>query len=96
MLADSSRYEWSQIPNLNKMLPKAGMMTTPLINQADNTASFAYIFNAYPQLLQRSYNEAKGLVINDYQTILEKEWEEVLRKKYPVIVDEKVLGEISK
>ena len=96
VLADSSRYEWNQIPNLNKQVPRAGMMTTPLINQADNTASFAYIFNAYPQLLQRSYNEAKGLVINDYQSILEKQWEEVLRKKYPVKVDEKVLGEISR
>ncbi len=96
VLADSSRYEWNQIPNLNKQVPKAGLMTAPLINQADNTASFAYIFNAYPQLLQRSYSEAKGIVINDYQAILEKEWEEVLKKKYPVKVDEKVLAEISR
>lgn len=96
VLADSSRYEWSQIPNLNKQVPKAGMMTAPVVNQSDNTASFAYIFNAYPQLLQRSFNEAKGIVINDYQGILEKEWEEVLKKKYPVKVDEKVFSEIIK
>ncbi len=96
VLADSSRYEWNQIPNLNKQVPKAGMMTSPVINQTDNTASFAYIFNAYPQLLQRSYSEAKGIVINDYQAILEKEWEELLKKKYPVKVDEKVLAEISR
>lgn len=96
VLADSSRYEWNQIPNLNKQVPKAGMMTAPVVNQADNTASFAYIFNAYPQLLQRSFNEAKGIVINDYQGILEKEWDEVLKKKYPVKVDEKVLAEISR
>lgn len=96
VLADSSRYEWNQIPNLNKQVPRAGMMTAPVINQTDNTASFAYIFNAYPQLLQRTFNEAKGIVINDYQAILEKEWEEVLKKKYPVKVDEKVWGEISR
>lgn len=96
VLADSSRYEWAQIPNLNKAVPKAGMLTTPLVNQTDNTASFAYIFNAYPQLLQRSYSEAKGLVINDYQAVLEKQWEEVLTRKYPVVVDQKVLAEISK
>lgn len=96
VLADSSRYEWAQIPNLNKMIPRAGMLTTPLVNQTDNTASFAYIFNAYPQLLQRSYSEAKGLVINDYQAVLEKQWEEVLSRKYPVVVDQKVLNEISK
>ncbi len=96
VLADSSRYEWNQIPNLNKQVPKAGMMTAPVVNQTDNTASFAYIFNAYPQLLQRTFNEAKGIVINDYQAILEKEWEEVLKKKYPVKVDEKVFAEIIK
>ena len=96
VLADSARYEWSQIPNLNKMLPRAGMITTPLLNATDNTASFAYIVNAYPQTSQRSFNEAKGLVINDYQALLEKEWDEALRKKYPVVIDQKVLSDISK
>lgn len=96
VLADSARYEWSQIPNLNKMLPRAGMITTPLLNATDNTASFAYIVNAYPQTSQRSFNEAKGLLINDYQAMLEKEWDEALRKKYPVVIDQKVLSDISK
>ena len=96
VLADSARYEWSQIPNLNKTLPRAGMITAPLLNATDNTASFAYIVNAYPQTSQRSFNEAKGLVINDYQALLEKEWDEVLRKKYPVVIDQKVLRDISK
>lgn len=96
VLADSSRYEWSQIPNLNKTVPKAGMLTSPLLNESDNTASFAYIFNAYPQTLQRSFNEARGLVINDYQLILEKQWEEALFKKYPVKVEEKVLEQLMK
>ncbi|HEX7845775.1 MAG TPA: peptidylprolyl isomerase, partial [Chitinophagaceae bacterium] len=49
VVADSSRFEWSQIPNLNKMLPKAGMLTNPLVNSTDNTASFAYIIKIYPQ-----------------------------------------------
>ena len=94
--ADSSRFEWSQIPNLNKMLPKAGMLTTPLINKTDNTASFAYIIKVYPQPMTRTFAEAKGLVINDHQAILEEEWTKQLRKKYPVVVDEKVLESISK
>ncbi|MBL7746627.1 MAG: peptidylprolyl isomerase [Chitinophagaceae bacterium] len=96
VIADSSRYEWNQIPNLNKMLPKAGMVTTPLVNTNDNTASFAYIVAVYPEPTQRSFNEAKGLVINDYQILLEKEWDESLRKKYPVTIDQKVLEAISK
>jgi peptidyl-prolyl cis-trans isomerase SurA len=96
IVVDSSRYEWSQLPNLNKMIPKDGMITTPLLNTNDNTSSFAYIIKVYPQATQRSFNEAKGLVINDYQALLEQQWDEVLKKKFPVVIDEKVLNSISK
>ena len=95
VVADSSRFEWSQIPNLNKMVPRAAMLTTPLINKTDNTVSFAYIIKSYPQSMPRTFNEAKGLVINDHQAILEEQWTKELRKKYPVVVDEKVLQSIS-
>ena len=94
--ADSSRYEWDQIPNMNKKIPVAGIITAPLINKTDNTASFAYIVKVYPQSMQRSFNEAKGLVINDYQTVLEDQWIKELKKKYPVSIDQKVLAGISK
>lgn len=96
VIADSSRYEWEQLPNLNKMVPKQGIVTAPLVNTTDNTASFSYIVNVYPQPMQRSFNEAKGLVINDYQLLLEKQFDDTLKKKYPVVVNQKVLSEISK
>ena len=96
VVSDSSRYEWGQIPNIGKTSPKAGMITTPLLNPNDNTASFAYIVQVYPQPMQRNFNDAKGLVINDYQEVLEKEWDAALRKKYPVVIDQKVLSSILK
>ena len=96
IIADSSRYEWIQLPNLNKIIPKSGMITTALLNTTDNTASFAYIITVYPQPTQRSFAEARGLVINDYQVILEQQFDEALKKKYPVAIDDKVLSEISK
>lgn len=96
VIADSSRYEWEQIPNLNRAVPKAGMLTTPLINKNDNTTSFAYIIETYPQPMQRSYQEAKGLVINDYQQVLENKWDEELAKKFPVVIDKAVMAKISK
>ena len=96
IVVDSSRYEWSQLPNLNTMIPKTGMITSPLLNKIDNTASFAYIVKIYPQSTQRSFNEAKGLVINDYQEALEQQWNEALKKKFPVVIDQQVLGGISK
>jgi peptidyl-prolyl cis-trans isomerase SurA len=96
VVADSSRYEWDQIPNLNKMSPTAGMLTNVLINKNDNTASFAYIIKVYPQPMQRSFTEAKGLVVNDYQALLEEQWTKELKKKYPVVIDQNVLSSISK
>jgi peptidyl-prolyl cis-trans isomerase SurA len=96
VVADSARYEWEQIPNLNKSVPRAGMVTSPLINTNDNTAAFAYIIRVYPEVMQRTFNEARGLVMNDYQALLEQRWNEALRNKYPVVIDEKVLASISK
>ena len=44
----------------------------------------------------RSFEEAKGLVINDYQTELESKWVQELKKKYPVHVNETVLQSLLK
>lgn len=96
VLADSGRYEWSQLPGLGKNAPKAGDITPVTVNTADNTASFSYIIKVYTQEAPRSFSEAKGLVMNDYQTILEEEWIKELRKKYPVTVDQKVLNQVAK
>jgi peptidyl-prolyl cis-trans isomerase SurA len=96
VVADSSRYEWEQIPGLGKIWPKAGMLTQRTTNTSDNSASFAYIITVYAESSARSFTEAKGLVMNDYQAGLEELWIQNLRKKYPVVIDQKVLAEISK
>jgi peptidyl-prolyl cis-trans isomerase SurA len=90
IVVDSARFEVSQIPNGDKMVLKNGVITSPLVNTADNTASFAYIIKYYPQTEKRNFTDAKGLVINDYQQELEKKWLEELKKKYPVKVDQAV------
>lgn len=94
VIADSARYEWSILPGLGQGNPKAGTLTGIAVNESDNTASFCYIVNVYPTPQPRSFNEAKGMVMNDYQELLEKQWVESLRKKYPVKIDEKVLQSI--
>ena len=86
--ADSSRFEINQLPNGDKIALKEGMITTPLLNKADNTASFAYILHLYTSPEQRSFEEAKGLVINDYQAELEKKWVNELKNKYPVNINQ--------
>lgn len=89
--ADSGRYELSQIPVIDRTNFKAGLVTAPVINSGDGTAVFSAIIKMYPQNQQRSFEDARGLVINDYQNFLEMKWIDELKKKYPVKVNEKVL-----
>jgi peptidyl-prolyl cis-trans isomerase SurA len=96
VVADSARYEWSQVPNASKVALKLGMVTSPVINKNDNSASFAYIIKLYPQPQPRTFTEARGLVINDYQNELEEKWITDLKKKYPVTINQQELDKISK
>ncbi len=93
--ADSGRYELSQIPVKDKTNFTAGLITEPVINSGDGTTIFSLVIKTYPEDQQRSFADARGLVINDYQNFLEKKWIEELKKKYPIIVNEKVFQSIS-
>jgi len=90
-LADSSRFEFSQLPVKETATMKAGMFTPVVLNTNDGSSSFCYIVKVYNTEDQRSFDEAKGLVINDYQLLLEEQWISQLKKKYPVKVNEVVV-----
>jgi peptidyl-prolyl cis-trans isomerase SurA len=87
--ADSNRFEVTQLPVESKQRLAPGAVIGPVVNKADNTVLLAYVLKLHPQPEPRSFAEAKGLVINDYQAQLEKEWLQQLKKKYPVTVNEK-------
>ena len=87
---DSGRYELTQIPAKPNTKFVEGMITEPLVNENDGTATFVKIIRIYPSNQQRNFEEARGLVINDYQNFLEEKWIEQLKKKYPVKINEKV------
>ena len=55
-------------------------------------ATFGKVLKKGPE----DYSDVKALIIADYQDELEKEWVATLRKKYPVVVDEKVLATVNK
>lgn len=88
--ADSGRYEMTQIILPENTKPAAGLILPVTVNQADGTAGFLKIISIYSGGEQRSFEEARGLVINDYQTVLEEKWINELKKKYLVKVDEAV------
>ncbi|HSN09981.1 MAG TPA: peptidylprolyl isomerase, partial [Hanamia sp.] len=89
--ADSGRFELGQIPVVDRTAFSTGLITLPVINKTDGTVVFAQILKVYPNNQQRSFEDARGLVINDYQNYLEQKWIEQLKNKYPVRVNQKVL-----
>jgi peptidyl-prolyl cis-trans isomerase SurA len=94
--ADSGRYELAQIPGAAFAAPAAGAFTAFTANKADNTISFAFVLAVHGNREPRSYHDARGFVINDYQSFLEDQWVAGLRKEYPVKVDEQVLAGLAK
>jgi peptidyl-prolyl cis-trans isomerase SurA len=96
VVADSSRYEYGQIPHLSVAEIKPGTLTKPVPNKTDGTVSFAYILKNYPANLPRNLHDARGLVVSDYQAELEKKWVAELKKQYPVKMNQAEWEKINK
>ncbi|MDP4283441.1 MAG: peptidylprolyl isomerase [Bacteroidota bacterium] len=94
--ADSGRFELTQIPVNEKIDFSPELITSPVINKTGGTAVFTQILKLYPNHQQRNFEDARGLVISDYQNFLEEKWIEKLKKQYPVKVDEKVFKALLK
>lgn len=88
--ADSGRYEIAQLQLPENVSLTEGMITKPVVNSGDNTTSFIKVLRLFPANQQRSFEEARGLVINDYQAAIEEKWIEALKRKYPVKIYETV------
>jgi peptidyl-prolyl cis-trans isomerase SurA len=93
---DSSRFEITKIPGAQKTTTKAGTITRIVKNKDDNSASFAVIFKIYALPGQKTFADARGDVVSDFQDSIDKKWIAELKKKYPVKVNEEVLKTIAK
>jgi peptidyl-prolyl cis-trans isomerase SurA len=94
---DSGRYEVAQIPGASSQGARLSENTySDITKNTDGSASFVKYVKLYNGNMQRSFAEARGLVINDYQNVLEQEWVMGLKKKYPVKVNEVVFKEMLK
>jgi peptidyl-prolyl cis-trans isomerase SurA len=90
---DSTRFELSQIAGSEN--PVEGSYSE-VIKNADGTATFVKYYKIYPDGQQRTFEQSKGMVINDYQNVIEKKWLDELKLKYPVKVNEASLQTIMK
>lgn len=91
ILIDSSRFQLNQLP-INQSIenPTVGMFTTLEKSSNENLYTFLYITKLHPKQEQRSFADARGLVVNDYQQVLENNWIKALRAKYPVVLNKPV------
>jgi peptidyl-prolyl cis-trans isomerase SurA len=96
VLADSGRFELIQLPVTIDSKTPAGYVSEIVVNPVDGNTSFIKVIYQYPSNLQRSFDEARGLVINDYQNILEEKWIAELKNKYPVKINEAVFQSLLK
>lgn len=58
--------------------------------------SYYVIISRLEEPRLKTFEEARGLSISDYQSFLEQEWIESLKKKYPVTVNEAEVQKITK
>lgn len=93
--ADSGRYELGQLPVAEKTNFLPGVVTLPVKNEADGTYTFNYVIKVYKEKQQRNFEDARGMVISDYQQVLEDKWMADLKKKYPVKVNTAVFNSIK-
>ena len=94
--ADSGRYEIAQLQLPVNAKIYEGYVSEPLVNSGDNTTSFLKVMMIFPVKQQRNFTEARGLIINDYQNFLEEKWLILLKKRYPLILNEAVFNSLLK
>ena len=96
VLADSGRFELAQLPVTIDLKNADGYVSEIVVSPVDGNTSFIKVVRLYSANLQRSFDEAKGLVINDYQNILEEKWIADLKNKYTVKINEAVFQALLK
>ena len=73
-----------------------GYISNPEQNDTQDGYTFVCITKIHTQPEQRNFEDARGLVINDYQQVVSKaKWIEELKKKYPVVVNQQVFASIN-
>ncbi|MEY3542199.1 MAG: hypothetical protein RLZZ204_1011 [Bacteroidota bacterium] len=89
---DSTRQEANALLGVGSANAKAGFLTEIFTNDSDGTFSFTYLSKVYQDPSIMTFEEARVQVINDYQQMLEDKWITLLKKKYPVSINQSALN----
>ena len=92
--ADSGRFETIRLNQFQNITLKKNKLIDPYKTD-QNIYVFYYITDIHEQPEQKSFEEAKGMVITDYQAVVEKNWILNLRQTYPVEINYRVFNTIK-
>ena len=83
-------------PGTNSYLDAAGPWKpgTTILHPAGKAVSVS--ITRVEEARSKTFTEARGAVINDYQAVLEKQWLAQLRQKYPVKINEEEMKKLVK
>lgn len=88
-------YEFGKFKDFPKSSIQQGKATEAKKNE-DGTYTVVYATEVHENGTAKTLDEARGYVIAEYQDYLEKTWNETLRNKYPVKVNEDVFNGMVK
>ncbi len=92
---DSARFENQQLPVKAVLKSEVGYISQPEKSANDESYVFVVVTAIHTNNTIRSFEEARGLVINDYQQLLEEKWLAQLKATYPVTINNAVLATIE-
>jgi peptidyl-prolyl cis-trans isomerase SurA len=90
----SGRFEFNRFPVDQSYFAEG--KASKVFRNDDGTFSMVVANKLFKTAEARTLDEARGFAIADYQDYLEKKWNDELRAKYPVKVEEKTLKTIVK
>ena len=93
-LIDTGRFEASELIGIGTKNAEAGYVSVITTNESDASATFVIVVKKYNDPSIKSFEQAKGMLVNDYQLQLENKWIESLKIKYPVVINQQTLSTI--
>ena len=92
--SDTSRVELTQLTAIAESELIAGKVLQ-LQSPGEGEGTFTVVQKIIPAGGIKSFDDARGEVVNDYQLKLEKEWVEYLRKKYSAVIVESEYSKLN-
>ncbi len=88
-------YEFSKFNEVPKSTIVAGKITEPKKNN-DGSYTVVKVNEVFNEPSPKSLEDARGYAVAEYQDYLEKQWNDQMRKKYPVKLNEEVFKSMVK